>query len=169
MATLKQLLFEVERRLIILHRDTTLENDTTLGYVGNPNNVIENNTPGETLLYYAPEGVVYLDKGQTPSVPWLKLTNQPGGSWFEIIQTATGGDDVIIDRFTLDVTDISNGFVILSQLPNANETKMSVKSAPYQFYGVDFTVNGNKIEWQGLGLDGLLQVGDNVTVTYTKA
>jgi hypothetical protein len=32
--------------------------------------------------------------------------------------------------------------------------------------GTIFTVSGNELSWSGLGLDGILSSGDNLTVLY---
>lgn len=66
MATLESLAFELERRGIVFHRDVSLPDDSQLGYVGNPNNVINGNTAGETLLYNCPSGTFFIDKSKNP-------------------------------------------------------------------------------------------------------
>jgi hypothetical protein len=73
-----------------------------------------------------------------------------------------------VDKFTLNGTDISNGFVVLSLTPSvAGNTILSIENAGGMFYGIDFTVTGNHLSWTGLALDGILSSGDKLTVTYS--
>lgn len=81
MPSLEDLGFELERRSIVFHRDTTMPDTTQLGYVGDPNNAVDGNTPGETLLYYCPSGTRYLDKSVAPYTRWVKVSDDPGGLW----------------------------------------------------------------------------------------
>ncbi len=41
-----------------------------------------------------------------------------------------------------------------------------IRGAPTQQYGADYQVTGNELVWSGLGLDGELEPGDEVTVVY---
>lgn len=73
----------------------------------------------------------------------------------------------IVERFTLDATMITNKSVTLSATPaNNTSTVLHVQGAPHQDYGTDFSVTGTTLSWNGLGLDGLLEVGDRLTVIY---
>lgn len=66
MATLENIAFEIERRNIIFHKNTTLPDDSQLNYIGNPNDIISAETDGELLLYNSPSGTLYLDKSMMP-------------------------------------------------------------------------------------------------------
>lgn len=80
---------------------------------------------------------------------------------------ASSGNPQVVDKFTLSGTDITNKFVTLSQTPlAAGDTILVIGDAGGIFYGVDFTVSSNQLGWSGLGLDGILSSGDNLTVTY---
>ena len=175
MATMDDLLYEIEMRGIVLRKNTTLWDGTKLGYEGDPNDADPENSSGEMLLYYAPEGAIFIDSSQSPSISWRKAEDVPGGVWVvQLDMTGPGGtvgDDLIIDRYTLNATDITNGYVTLSQEPNPNELKLEVKGAPSQQYNVDFKINdifSLRVEWTGLGLEGSLEENDQLTVTYTK-
>ena len=51
MALIDDLLFEMERRSILFHRDTTMPDGSQFGYTGNPNNAVPATTDGEFLLH----------------------------------------------------------------------------------------------------------------------
>lgn len=97
--------FEIERRGIMWTPLITLnDGETSLGYDGNPNNVIDGNTPGETWLYSLPIGQFYkqLDatlwwKSEAPNT-WINLSEGGGG------EGGTTTPDVMIDMglFTED-------------------------------------------------------------------
>ena len=67
--------------------------------------------------------------------------------------------------YTLNSTDVANGFVILPTVPTqpAN-TLLTVAGGPMQIYGVDYTVVGSTLTWGSLGLNGILAAGDVLTV-----
>lgn len=88
MATLSQLGFEIERRIIVFHRDTTMPDTTQLGYTGDPNDCVNGATPGQTLLFNCPSGTLYLDKSVSPHDKWTKVEDTAGGLW---IKEGTGG------------------------------------------------------------------------------
>lgn len=57
--------------------------------------------------------------------------------------------------------------VTLSASPtNVNRTLLLIKGAPNQFFGEDYTVSGNTLSWNGLGLDGILAAGDKLAIVY---
>jgi len=171
--SLNDIVFEIERRVIIFHKNTTMPDSTLLGYVGDPNNIINGNTPGETLLYNCPSGTRYLDKTNDPNTPWEKVGNPPGGIW--VIKDPSqyvAGDNVIIEPFTLTATDIQNKYITISENPKEDDIKLEVKGAPTQIYGVDFKRNISflrRIEWASLDLENILQEGDRIIITYIKS
>ena len=78
--------FEIERRGIMWTPLITLNDGvTSLGYDGDPNNVIDGNTPGESWLYSLPIGQHYKQsdatlwwKSEAPNV-WINLSEGGGG------------------------------------------------------------------------------------------
>ena len=98
MPTLSDLQFEIERAPRILHRDTTMPDESQLGYVGNPNNVLNGNTPGETLLYNAPSGTKYIDKTSQPYEIWEKIEDLSGGVW-----VSAYGNTTVVSNGTLAI------------------------------------------------------------------
>jgi len=175
MPSTDQLGFEMERRIIIFHRDTTMPDDTQLGYTGNPNDVINGNTPGESLLYNAPSGTEYLDKGEDPHTRYKKVQDLAGGTWNEVTSDGSviSGEYFESETFTLTETDITNMYVQLSQIPATSaEIEFHIRSAPAQEYGTDFKQDETflrRITWETLGLEGSLQAGDEIRITYTRS
>jgi len=172
MATNDELGFEVERRVIIFHRDTSMPDDTQLGYVGDPNNVINGNTDGETLLYNSPSGSKYLDKDSDPHERWVKVVDVAGGLWELEAGESVDQADLEVEVFDLTSSDIINMYVSLLYQPiDAEDTKMTIKNAPVQFYGDDFKQDATflkRITWEGLELEQSLEVGDKLTITYIR-
>jgi len=75
------------------------------------------------------------------------------------------------ERFILNSDDITNGYVALTLgTPKLGSVIMSVKNAPSLFYGDDYIIGDipNKISWSGMDLDGILQVGDKLTISYMQ-
>jgi len=172
MPTTDQLGFEVERRVIILHRDTSMPDDTQLGYIGDPNNAINGNSDGETLLYNSPSGTAYIDKGSSLHERWAKVQDGAGGLW-----ELDAGEDVEaslveIETFDLIASDITAMYVQLLYQPlYAEDVKLTVKNAPTQQYGDDYKQNATflkQITWEGLALENILSIGDKLTITYVR-
>jgi hypothetical protein len=66
----------------------------------------------------------------------------------------------------LTATDIANKYVLLNQSPTEPEkTRLSIVGGVYQDYGVDYEViDGNKLSWESLSLDGDLEIGDTLVI-----
>jgi len=60
MATIENLQFEQERRVVLFKSTTTLPDGTALGWNEDPNNVVASNSAGEALLYGSPLGTTYI-------------------------------------------------------------------------------------------------------------
>lgn len=75
-----------------------------------------------------------------------------------------------VETFSLSASDISNKYVVLASVPaNASRVAIKVRNAVGQYYGLDFQMDGanaDRLTWSGLGLDGVLIEGDQITVTY---
>lgn len=82
-----------------------------------------------------------------------------------------GGGSTATSR-NVELRTITSGEAAAKQLTlaappqTANFTVLEIAGAPSQFYGVDFSVTGNVLSWSGLGLDGILANGDQLTITY---
>jgi len=76
--------------------------------------------------------------------------------------------NLLIERKTLSTTDISNKYITLEIEPSEpEETKFDVVGGITQNYGDDFIVDGSLVKWEGLFLDGVLEEGDTVIITYS--
>lgn len=93
-----------------------------------------------------------------------KFRKYENGSWSD---WGSGGSAVNIDKFTLDGTDISNKFITLSGTPTtAGNTILIIIGGIVQDYSVDFTISGAVLSWNGLGLDGILEIGDKLIIQF---
>jgi len=91
-------------------------------------------------------------------------------SWIEVGGITQQEIDVV-EEFTLTSTDITNKKVILTYTPvNANYVRLDVIGGGAQDNGADFSVNvtTKELSWSGLGLDGILEAGDILRVTYNR-
>jgi len=172
MATTTELSFEMERRIILFHKDTSMPDDTQLGYTGDPNSASNGATAGQTLLYNSPSGAKYLDKSTDPYERWAKVQDTAGGTWVSEGSSTSTGLLIEVEAFTLSALDISNMYITLAYSPTPPEdTKLDIKNAPYQQYGDDYKQNNlflKRIEWEAMELEGVLIEGDKLTLTYTR-
>lgn len=81
--------------------------------------------------------------------------------------SVSGIDEYKPEIFILGASEISAKEVTLSETPTtANLTRVIPISGVEQEYGTDFTVSGNTLSWNALGLDGVLADGDKIIVIY---
>ena len=67
---------------------------------------------------------------------------------------------------TLTGTDITNKNVTLTEAPTTPAKTRVTVGGVEQTYGDDFTVSGTTLNWNGLGMDGLVETGDKLIITY---
>ena len=73
----------------------------------------------------------------------------------------------IVEQVELSQQDINNGFVTLRQTPLVPDAViLNIDGGIPQINGVDFRVQGNKISWRNLGLDGFLEETDVLIIQY---
>lgn len=78
-----------------------------------------------------------------------------------------GASGYLVEQFTLDFSDVLAKEIILTNPPTYPQyCLLQVDGAPLSFYGLDFTVSGSTLTWNGLRLDGLLEPGDVLQVVY---
>ena len=108
MATLASLQFEMERRVIIFRPTTTMPDDTSLGYNGDPNDITSPSTAGEELIYYSPNDTRYAEFDASENVlqEWWKKT-QPNG--WELLGSGSGsiyGTDSSTWQLNMDASGV---------------------------------------------------------------
>jgi hypothetical protein len=73
----------------------------------------------------------------------------------------------VVERIELTQQDINNKFVTLSQTPLiSSAVVVTPEGGIPQAYGVDYTIIGNKLIWENLGLDNFLDDTDVLLVQY---
>lgn len=71
------------------------------------------------------------------------------------------------DYFTLSALDISNKYITLSHVPAVPaEVDVYIYTGINQQVGVDFIINGNQLNWDGLAMELLVSVNSRIFVTY---
>jgi len=78
-----------------------------------------------------------------------------GGDGFDVLRKSLSQDEANQKRIVLPEFQVAPGEVILL-----------IEGAPPQIYGVDYMVVGNELIWGGMGLDGQLATGDEITVVH---
>jgi len=78
-----------------------------------------------------------------------------------------GAVSEIKELITISAEDQSSKSFALSQTPTTPANlNLFPLGAPKQIYGIDFTVSGATVSWNGMGLDGFLLEGEQVEVRY---
>lgn len=69
---------------------------------------------------------------------------------------------------TITATEASEKKIVLNFFPAFPEKiKVTPAGGIQQVYGLDYTIsNGNELTWAGLGLDGFIEEGEIVFVSY---
>lgn len=117
-----------------------------------------------------PEGTVADDTqvANTSSAPGATVAEaldnlQTQANNVEVIAVATQYKP--LEPIELTATDISNKFITLPNTPtDPDKTQLFIIGGTTALYGEDFTVSGNSLSWNGLGLDGLLSEFDQLVV-----
>lgn len=132
----------------------------------------------DTLNFYGGDGVtaggIQIGSGGTGTglpvgglAGYVLTKNSPAN--FDVVWDAPGAAsfDVVTDIFTLDSSNLISKKIKLSQVPkSASAIKFSPDGGPDQRFGVDYTLSGDEIIWEGFTLDGFLEVGEVIRVTY---
>jgi len=168
MPLIDDLLFEVERRSILFHKDTSMPDGTQLGYDNDPNLAVPSNSDGEFLLYHSPSGTRYIQKNTSPFTIWKKVSDNAGGLWLE--ESGAGGSLLQkIETFIIDSVIISNGYLQLSENIESDNNHLINMNGLLLFEGSgeDFTIDAstNRIVFTNTQLS-LLTISDKIQVTY---
>lgn len=105
----------------------------------------------------------------TSSTKKIKLENLPVSTAVQSSLTAIEDSipEETTDVFTLTSLDITEKKVTLSKTPLfPSSVKLIPDGGIEQRINIDYLVNTNEIIWNGLTLDGFLEEGETVRVTY---
>lgn len=73
----------------------------------------------------------------------------------------------IVERIELQEQDIFNKFVKLGDTPIISQNVIvTPEGGITQIYGIDYSVSGDRLLWDGLGLEGVLEQGDILIIQY---
>jgi len=143
-------------------------NEPSFGYeieLYQENNTLITPTEGAWLVdYYA--GIIKFAEGYEPStLGW----GTPKISCY--VYTGETGDSLgnaeEVERFTLNLTNITNKYVELQHTPvQPHKIITFVEEGMKGILAVDFMLVDNKIDWNGYEWDGVLEVNDKLTVIY---
>lgn len=118
-------------------------------------------TAAGTLTFYGDGGVQSTPSNMPPKITFYKYVGMIGA-----------GDGVVqyVETYTLTATDISNKYITLTAIPlEADDVVLSVRNAGAQQVNSDFAMdltNTDRLSWNGKGLQGFLEEGDELTVVY---
>lgn len=77
------------------------------------------------------------------------------------------GSTQVVEIRILSLTNETNKELPLLNTPYVDsEVIVMVQGAPSQVNFQDYQVVGDLLQWGGLGLDGLLEAGDSLTILY---
>lgn len=98
------------------------------------------------------------------------IVSVPDGSGLTVTDGALSlARRTVRERFTLSSDDINaKGVDLAGTVLDGHEavTQLNIVGGVFCSYGVDYTISGQSISWDGLGLDGVLEASDVIDVTY---
>lgn len=92
----------------------------------------------------------------------------PGGNE----QLKIDSDNTVFEaeQIILDSAAINNKYIGLTYTPtNTNNMSLSISYGPSQKKDTDWSITGSQVSWDGLGLDGELEIGDVIIISYARA
>lgn len=104
--------------------------------------------------YYDSSFVAGIVTGEETYTCWGTVGNIPDESSFYTEYVCIDGDD------------IRNKWAPLSFGLQDCTHALNILGGPLQAFGVDYTLQGNRVIWDGYGLDGQISVGDRLRVIY---
>lgn len=97
------------------------------------------------------------------------ITSGPGGTGITYDTVTTGFK---VEYKTLTLADIAAKYVLINTTPSAGgKVKVAIKGGLEAFYSDDFLVDAGlkQVQWSGTELDGKLEAGDKLQITYFTA
>jgi len=129
--------------------------------------------------------IVFLNGTKVPrsdytfSNPTITFNNAPAlGQKVDVWNLTEGNPSVIvtpsgtleIQYYTLTASDITNKNITLVSTPSTvTKVVLDIVGSTSQHYGVDYSVSGTTLSWNGLGLDGIVNEGDVFRYWYFTA
>ena len=109
--------------------------------------------------------IIFADGSEgTTGYVWTSVDTFGAGHW---APAAGGTGSRLVELRTISSGEAAAKQLTLGATPaTPNYTVLEISGAPSQFYGVDFAVSGAILSWSGLGLDGILSSGDQLTIIY---
>lgn len=115
----------------------------------------ETSPPSGQLSFYAKSDDNFYLKTSQGDEYQIVTNNTPGIGGYEVEQIVITGAQAIAKTVEL-----------ISAPTNPDKTLLFISGGGAAFFGIDFTVVGNLVQWDTLALDGLLEAGDRIQVVY---
>jgi len=77
------------------------------------------------------------------------------------------GDNQVVEEIQLDSSDITAKEVQLTNTPDPTKIVVHIVSGTTQTSQVDYIVVGDKINWDGRGMETILSDGERLVVSYS--
>lgn len=89
-------------------------------------------------------------------------------AWNDLPYGGPGGSSGIrVQSFTVSGPQATAKQITLSATPlNISETLVWHVGGSIQKFGVDFTIIGNKLDWNGLGMETIIDTNDEIIIQY---
>lgn len=84
-------------------------------------------------------------------------------------EVGAGGSDSTVEieyRTISGPEDAAKQLTLATTPVDVTKIQMGIRGGGTQILGTDFTVSGSILSWNGLGLDGVLTSGDEITILY---
>jgi len=129
-----------------------------------------NGDSGDLLLRVGSAGgtqgnIKLFKQGVAPSIGDVFTATATDGSGYWAAPAAVGSTKVETRTITAGEAGTKSLVLVATPITPA-EVTLAVAGAPAQHYGIDFTVSGTTLTWNALGLDGILDDTDNLTILY---
>lgn len=86
--------------------------------------------------------------------------------WGNLNAGAPDYHDFWTEYLCLSADDTRNGYACMEYMARDATSAVNVVGGPPQAYGVDYVLDGNRLFWRGLGMDGEVSPGDVIRVIY---
>lgn len=122
--------------------------------------------PALPMMHDASSVATYLDVTvKIDGSPWPVVAVNPYTGY---VQLATFPTAVVTEHvFTLSELDVARASILLPGVPiDPENITLTIVHGTSQYYGYDFYIEGRYLTWYGTSLDHLIEVGDQLRVSY---